>query len=181
MTSRTCCPAAWPPCAPHAARCVGTARGTAISTGLALLGTEPADTWIANTDADSTVPPGWLLHQLELAGAGAELVLGTAQPDPEHTDPALLAAWFAEHQLDERHPHVFGATLWLRADVWAAVGGFGPRSLHEDVALVQRVRSRFRVGTSDVHRVRTSSRLTNRVAGGLGGYLATLTPAAALP
>ena len=37
---------------------------------------EPGSLWLANTDADSVVPWNWLIHQVDLADAGADLVLG---------------------------------------------------------------------------------------------------------
>ena len=59
------------------AGCVGAARATGAAQALADSGALPGRTWLACTDADSQVPPSWLVHQLDLADHGADLVLGT--------------------------------------------------------------------------------------------------------
>ena len=71
-----------------------------------------------------------------------------------------LAAWHARHQLVEGHAHVHGANLGIRADRWRAVGGFGQRTVGEDVDLVERVRAvTGRWVATDTTRVLTSGRL----------------------
>ena len=40
-------------------------------------GSDPSAVWLATTDADTAVPPGWLRRQLEYADAGWDVVLGT--------------------------------------------------------------------------------------------------------
>jgi SAM-dependent methyltransferase len=39
----------------------------------------PAAIWLATTDADTVVPPGWLRRQLSYAGRGWDVVLGTVE------------------------------------------------------------------------------------------------------
>lgn len=41
----------------------------------------PVSTWLATTDADSRVPPNWFTTQLDHAGRGADLVIGTVSVD----------------------------------------------------------------------------------------------------
>lgn len=157
--------------------CVGGARDTAIVVGLRRARVHsPRMVWIANTDADTLVPPDWLTTQVELAESGVDLIVGTVEPAPD-LDPIRLARWQERHELVEGHRHVHGANLGLRADAWLAVGGFGPLPSHEDVGLVSRLRA---AGTpaiaTDLTRVRTSARLVGRAEAGFAGYLAGLAP-----
>lgn len=159
------------------AHAVGTARDAAVTEGLRLLdgAVWPADeVWLATTDADSQVPPHWLTSQLAMAAAGAQVVVGTVEPDGG--DLPVLAAWWQRHELGEGHGHVHGANLGLWASVWRMVGGFGHLRTHEDVLLVERCRAAgVEVRATDAHRVLTSSRTDNRVPGGFGGFLRELT------
>jgi hypothetical protein len=50
--------------------------------------------WLANTDADSTVPSDWLIGMVSAANAGFQVVLGTVLPGAELPAP-LHAAWSA--------------------------------------------------------------------------------------
>lgn len=151
---------------------VGAARDAAVTTGLAALG-DPDDgrTWLACTDADTVVPRRWLLRQVMWAERGVELVIGTAEPVGVSRAESL-AAWHARHQLVEGHTHVHGANLGVRADRWRQVGGFGRRTVGEDVVLVERVRAvTDRWVATDTTRVLTSGRSHSRVEGGFAGYL----------
>ncbi len=154
---------------------VGATRDAAVVHGLTALHS-PAEshTWLACTDADTVVPSTWLSRQLIWADRGMDLVIGTVEPT-EVVDPAVLAAWHGRHRLAEGHPHVHGANLGVRASAWRAVGGFGLRTAHEDVALVARVQSGSeRWVATDTTRVRTSGRLSGRVERGFAGYLNSL-------
>jgi hypothetical protein len=161
---------------------VGPARRAAVEVGLARAaasGVPPRHTWLAGTDADCVVPEDWLVQQLALAEAGADLVVGTVVPD-DVVDPGVLRAWRARHELHEGHRHVHGANLGVRADAYLAVGGFPPLPVHEDVGLVEAVRATGRPWVAtDRARVRTSARTTSRVDGGFATYLAELTSAEA--
>lgn len=163
-----------------AAGSVGAARRLAAATGLAAVtarGGSPSSTWLCSTDADTVVPPHWLVRQLEAAEGGADLVLGTVEP---HDLPAPLhRAWWRRHHLAEGHPHVHAANLGVRADAYLAVGGFEDLPEHEDVDLVDRLRrSGAAVVATDRTRVRTSGRLRGRTPHGFAGYLAALGGAA---
>ncbi len=154
---------------------VGPARDAAVERGLAALGGPPeGSTWIACTDADTVVPSRWLARHVLWAEQGADLVVGTAEPVGAGRGD-VLAAWHARHELVEGHAYVHGANLGVRADRWRQVGGFGPRTVGEDVGLVTRVRAATdRWVATDTTRVITSGRLHSRVDDGFAGYLRTL-------
>ncbi|WP_241983813.1 MULTISPECIES: glycosyltransferase [Cryobacterium] len=127
--------------------------------------------WIATTDADSAVPPNWLVTQLALARNGAELVLGTVRPDDDLAAHELLR-WEALHTIGEGHPHIHGANLGVRADRYLAAGEFAPVDRDEDVLLVAALR---RLGVTEARTalipVLTSGRRVGRAPAGFAGYL----------
>lgn len=154
---------------------VGAARDSAIHRGLDHLGVrDDSTTWVACTDADSRVPRNWLVRQVMWAERDIDLVVGTVEPfDTE--DAVALVAWQERHLLAEDHRHVHGANLGVRAARWREVRGFGPLTLHEDVAFVARVRDLTqRWVATDTTRVRTSGRSTSRVDGGFATFVAGL-------
>lgn len=135
-----------------------------------------ATTWLATTDGDSVVPPDWLTRQLAHARAGADLVLGTVTVDDWSGWPDETAA--AHDQLYGRsgpgrgHPHVHGANLGLRADLYGGVGGFAALPTGEDHALVAAATA----AGARVHRaldlpVVTSGRSDGRAHDGFSGHL----------
>jgi glycosyltransferase involved in cell wall biosynthesis len=130
-----------------------------------------AGIWIATTDADSAVPPNWLVTQLALARNGAELVLGTVQPDDDLTVTELLR-WKALHTIGEGHSHVHGANLGVRADRYLAAGEFAPVDRDEDVLLVDALRD---LGVTEARTalipVLTSGRRVGRAPAGFADYL----------
>ncbi len=156
-------------------RGVGAARDTAITHGLRALGAfDLATTWVASTDADTIVPANWLVRQVMWAERGTDLVIGTVEPFSVE-DPSALAAWHERHQLAEGHQHVHGANLGVRASCWRDAGGFGPLTLHEDVALVARVKEATSSWVAtDTTRVRTSGRSAGRADGGFAAFVTGL-------
>ncbi|TFD58898.1 glycosyltransferase [Cryobacterium suzukii] len=156
---------------------VGVARREGIRQALGHVRTRNDDAasasqiWIATTDADSAVPPHWLVTQLALARNGAELVLGTVQPDDDLAAHELLR-WEALHTIGEGHPHVHGANLGVRADRYLAAGEFAPVDRDEDVLLVAALRQ---LGVSEARTalipVLTSGRRIGRAPAGFAGYL----------
>lgn len=151
---------------------VGAARHAAVCRGLE--GSTLEATWVANTDADTLVPEDWLTTQLSLAHSGVDVIVGTVEPVGE-ADPRVVAAWHERHRLVEGHEHVHGANLGIRASTYAAVGGFRPLALHEDVDLIARARAAGAVVVAtDSTRVRTSDRTGARVEDGFGGYVRAL-------
>ncbi|MFF1882604.1 glycosyltransferase [Pseudarthrobacter sp. NPDC058196] len=131
--------------------------------------------WLANTDADSQVPENWLVRQLELAAGGADVVLGSVEPDAHGTNHELLARWHARHALAENHPHVHGANLGVRASAYLSAGGFPGIDRDEDLALVERLRrAGAGIVATDTMRVLTSGRTSGRAPGGFAAYLLAL-------
>jgi len=131
--------------------------------------------WLANTDADSAVPLNWLVRQVDLADAGADAVLGSVEPDPAGTDPAILRRWLARHPFTEDHPHIYGANFGVRASAYLAAGGFPRMRVHEDRVLVENLRRHaYTVLATDTIRVLTSGRTHARAPQGFGAYLRAL-------
>lgn len=152
---------------------VGAARREGVRRALDALPESSAERiWIANTDADSVVPPQWLRHQLDLADAGADLVIGTVRPDFSELPDAYREHWLATHRRGEPNGHVHGANLGVRASVYARAGGFAPDAEHEDTRLVDRMlRAGARMIASDGAEVVTSGRRLGRTPGGYAGHL----------
>lgn len=155
------------------ARSVGVARAAGVDTAFARLGDIPAeDVWLAHTDADSTVPPNWVVHQTGLADYGADVVVGTVRPDFADLDPAQVRAWLATHSPGVANGHVHGANLGIRGSVYAAAGGFPAAPAHEDVQLVEAARAAgARVVASAGACVQTSGRQVGRAPDGYARHL----------
>lgn len=155
---------------------VGVARAAGVDRAMQLLAAEGVDesaVWIANTDADSVVPPQWLVAQVALADDGSDVMVGTVRPDFADLSAEQIAAWTARHTPGRPNGHVHGANLGLRASAYRAAGGFDALDLHEDVVLVERLRETDAVVTaSDAGEVLTSGRRVGRTRGGYAGYLA---------
>ncbi|MFC8922895.1 glycosyltransferase [Cellulosimicrobium sp. NPDC057127] len=131
-----------------------------------------ARTWLVCTDADSEVPEHWLVRQVELAEAGADVVVGTVRPRVEDLSPGRAAAWLANHEPGRANGHVHGANLGVRLSVYRATGGFAPLPEHEDVALVEAARrAGARVVPDAAGEVLTSARLVGRTPGGYARHL----------
>lgn len=156
------------------ARTAGGAR--AIGTAHALAGgLDAATAWLANTDADSTVPPDWLVTMVALADAGADVVLGTVVPDDALSE-SVRSRWRARHDLGENHRHVHGANFGIRASTYRDLGGWTAVATGEDVALAARADVRgVQVRRTARIPVVTSSRQAGRAPAGFATYLAALT------
>jgi hypothetical protein len=162
------------------ARNVGAARAAGMAE--LMRRTAAADlsaVWLATTDADSIVPPGWLRRQLRYAGQGWDLVLGTvAVTDwtghPPHA-PAVFAAQYDSGP--GPHPHVHGANLGIRASCYLTAGGFRPLRTAEDHRLLA---AATEAGCSVLQAgditVQTSARRQSRAPHGFGHLLRTLFP-----
>lgn len=136
---------------------------------------DPRRVWVANTDADSRVPPDWLTVHRQIADAGADLVLGTVRPDPGQVPAPVLREWRRRHVLVDGHPHVHGANLGVRADIYQAAGGFPDLAVHEDAELADAVRGLGgRVVATGAGPVLTSGRRVGRAPAGLSSYLREL-------
>ncbi len=153
--------------------CARHAGATAVLDRCRKAGIPNDAVWLANTDADSTVPDSWLTTQLQIGATGVDLVIGTVTP--AELDPDLDRLWRNAHELVEGHPHVHGANLGIRGSTYVKAGGFAPLSVDEDhdiVDKVQRMTNRW-IAT---HRasVRTSGRSESRIDGGFASYIACL-------
>ncbi|MEK4243463.1 glycosyltransferase [Janibacter sp. FSL W8-0316] len=131
------------------------------------------DLWLASTDADTVVPPHWLVGHIDLSRTH-DAVIGTVEPRGL-TDSRVLMEWRARHHLVEGHPHVHGANLGLRASTYLAIGGFRAMASDEDVDLVRRIRAHTPSWVAtDTVRVSSSARRTGRCHGGFAEYLTDL-------
>jgi glycosyltransferase involved in cell wall biosynthesis len=152
---------------------VGAARASGVRSALAAVAHIPAHrVWIANTDADSVVPVNWLALQLELAAAGADVVVGTVRPDFEDLSEEHRRLWLATHEPGRPNGHTHGANLGVRASTYLEVSGFDGLVEHEDVRLVEACRAAGAdIRASDDAEVITSGRFFGRTPGGYAGYL----------
>jgi glycosyltransferase involved in cell wall biosynthesis len=129
--------------------------------------------WLAFTDADTQVSPGWLAAQLQL---DVDVVCGTVEVDDwtPHCDNAELLRQHFHHSYTDAdgHQHIHGANLGVSADAYQRAGGFSPLACSEDVALVEalkRIGARF--AWSAAPRVITSARCDAKARGGFGDTL----------
>lgn len=131
--------------------------------------------WIANTDADTRVPPDWLELFAQAADAGADALLGTCEPDAQELGRDRYDQWQRFHARKVGHPHIHGANLGVRASAYLDAGGFNPVAGDEDVQLIEALRARAAEVRSDgaLHVV-TSGRLQGRVRHGFADFLAHL-------
>jgi cellulose synthase/poly-beta-1,6-N-acetylglucosamine synthase-like glycosyltransferase len=153
------------------AGCVGLARATGSRELLGSSAAAADETWLASTDADSVVPPEWLVGMIRHAEAGSHLVVGTALPGPGLA-PEVERRWLAAHVLREGHPHVHGANLGVRGDAYLAAGGWPHLASGEDEGLVRRAAAAGVPTTrTAAHPVRSSTRLAGRAPRGFSSYL----------
>ena len=158
---------------------LGAVRDAGVQAMLAELGSPPAHTWVLHTDADSVVPPDWILTHLQYASTGAHAVaglttIGNWSSHKEHTRQPY------DNLVNERihngwHKHVYGANLGVRADAYHHVGGFRPLHSGEDHDLWHRLHAAdFRLMQPCESPVLTSARTVGRASGGLADLLRTL-------
>ncbi len=132
-------------------------------------------TWLASTDADTTVPAHWLRSQLLLADQGIDAVAGTVELE-RNEDPHLRHRFDEVYRFghDGSHTHVHGANMAMRADVYLAAGGWRPLACGEDHDLWGRLREVGNCVSSTAIAVSTSARLEGRAPGGFAADLAAL-------
>lgn len=153
---------------------VGAARDAGVTFALGKSRSLPLRTWIANTDADTTVPRDWLVQHHRL-GSGHDLVLGTVRPTLTADNRERLRLWSDAYVPDDGHHHVHGANLGIRGSTYQESGGFGPLEQDEDVSLVERAKAGgARWTASGALTVSTSSRTVGRVPAGFATYLSLL-------
>ena len=125
-------------------RSVGAARQLGCEVALERYGGPLHRCWLANTDADCVVPEGWLADQMALADEGVEAVAGIIDVNDFHGHDWQVAERFRATYLlrpDGSHPHVHGANLGVRADVYLQAGGWNRMLTGEDHDLWHRVRA----------------------------------------
>jgi glycosyltransferase involved in cell wall biosynthesis len=159
------------------ARNVGTARAVGALAGLEAVRHEPDRVWLAHTDADTVVPPGWLAGQLEHADT-AEGVAGIVRVDdwaPHRVETRLRFERGYRSPLLRPHRHVHGANIGVRAGAYLDVGGFPHLPCSEDHALWDALRAGgHRVVASRRVWVTTSGRRVPRARGGFADTLLEL-------
>jgi len=164
------------------ARNVGSARALGVREILRQTQhLDPADVWLATTDADTLVPAGWLGQQVRYADRGWDAVVGTVQVADWSGHRLGARSRFLEHYGggEGPHPHVHGANLGFRAAAYLAAGGFPCTPTAEDRALVAALTAAgSRVLRTRAVTVTTSSRRQARAPHGFGDYLAGLDAAA---
>ena len=171
------------------ARSVGAARAAGAREVLRWAGhLDPANVWLATTDADTLVPARWLHQQARYAGQGWDAVVGTIRVADWSGHPPGTRSLFRErYQPGEnhgpranKHPHVHGANLGVRASAYLRAGGFPALPTAEDHALVAALSAAGgRVLRTRALPVVTSARRDSRAPDGFGHYLTQLeaTPA----
>ena len=176
---------------------VGRARQILMDAAcVRLLSAGRPDGLICSTDADTRPAPDWLAATAAEA-RGVDAVGGRALLLPDERAalaPGVrrlallelayrravedLRALYAHEPWDPapRHHHHFGASLAVRADAYAAVGGLPARERYEDIALVHALwAAGRRVRHSGRVRVWTSARTDGRAQGGLAHDVARWT------
>lgn len=115
--------------------CAGGTRRLAAAAALARYKGPAHRCWLANTDADCSPPPHWLLHQLHMAEEGIEAVAGIVSIDSfaEH-GPEVPGRFHTRYRIesDGSHSHVHGANLGVRADAYLRAGGWSDLETAED-------------------------------------------------
>jgi hypothetical protein len=178
----------FPPAEAH----VGSARRLALDTALSICPSVDHGV-LLTTDADAMPAPNWVDANLRHIAEGADLVGGVIVGDP--AEEAQLGPGFRRraqahaiysgladqlsamldpiaHDPWPRHHDHTGASLALRAAVYAAVGGLPVLPRREDIALVSKVREAgYRLRHPLDVRVDVSARLVGRASGGMADCL----------
>jgi glycosyltransferase involved in cell wall biosynthesis len=143
---------------------------------------DPADVWLATTDADTLVPASWLRQHTSYASQGWDAVVGTiAVADWSGYQPGTRSLFGERYDGGTgHHGHVHGANLGFRASAYLMADGFPPVPTAEDHALV----AALAAGGSRVLRTRalpvvTSARREARAPHGFSDYLTDLDAATA--
>jgi cellulose synthase/poly-beta-1,6-N-acetylglucosamine synthase-like glycosyltransferase len=155
-------------------RSAGSARKLGVEAVLERFhGVDPHSIWLANTDADTSVPVDWIDIHLAFADDGVTGVAGIVRLNADGCVKAHEIYRATYHiQSDGTHTHVHGANIAVRADAYLDVGGWRDLALSEDHCLWGRLRSRgWRVSSPARSVVLTSARLVGRARGGFADTL----------
>ena len=157
---------------------VARTRAHGVVAGLSILETvRPSRTWLANTDADTTVPPNWLVLHLDAAHRNVHAIAGVVEVHSFDGLPAAARQYFrntytATLPVEGDHTHVHAANLGVRCDSYNDAGGWGSLPRSEDRDLWTRLRDRgARIESPTSLRVVTSGRGVGRVPGGFAECL----------
>lgn len=157
---------------------VALVRSLGVQVGRELLGSGRSNrTWMASTDADTTVPDDWLFHHVAAASRGTRALAGAVDIESFDGLPAVAPKLFAETYTDllpteGDHPHVHAANLGVRLDAYDDAGGWGCLPRSEDRDLWTRLQQTgVRVESPSGLRVVTSGRSIGRVPGGFAECL----------
>jgi glycosyltransferase involved in cell wall biosynthesis len=165
------------------ARSVGAARAAGVREVLRGAGhLDPADIWLATTDADTRVPARWLRGQVRHADQGWDAVAGTVLVADWTGYPPNVRSLFRERYGAGTgpHSHVHGANLGFRASAYLRAGGFPDVPTGEDHALVAALTATgSRVCRTRALIVATSARRDARAPHGFSSYLAEMDAASA--
>ena len=138
---------------------------------------DPADVWLATTDADTLVPASWLRQQVRLRRPGLGRGGGHDPGGRLVRVPARVRAAFHERYGAGLGPHppVHGANLGFRAATYLKAGGFPDAPTAEDHALVAALTATGgRMLRTRALTVITSARREARAPHGFSHYLADL-------
>lgn len=165
------------------ARNVGAARAAGVREALRRSRhLDPAEVWLATTDADTLVPSWWLRQQARYASQGWDAVAGTVRvADWSGYRPGTRLLFRERYGAGTGpHPHVHGANLGFRAAAYLTAGGFAPARTAEDHALVSAlIATGGRVLRTRGLTVVTSARREGRAPRGFSHYLTELDAATA--
>jgi glycosyltransferase involved in cell wall biosynthesis len=165
------------------ARNVGAARAAGVQEVLRRARrVDPADVWLATTDADTLVPACWLREQVRYGDQGWDAVAGTIRvADWSGYPPAVRSMFRERYDLGAGpHPHVHGANLGFRATAYLLAGGFPDLPTAEDRALVAALTANGnRIRRTRALPVVTSARRDARAPHGFSDYLTELDAASA--
>ncbi|WP_157162789.1 glycosyltransferase [Actinoalloteichus spitiensis] len=158
---------------------IGEVRDLGVEAVRTLLTGHRAErTLLLHTDADTVVTPRWAAEHVARCREGAHAVAGTARLSSPPTSRLARIRYrdvLARARRPEGHGNVYGANLGVRADAFAAVGGFGAVAHGEDHGLWRRLDAGgFRVRYDAAATVITSSRVVGRAPAGLAALLASL-------
>jgi glycosyltransferase involved in cell wall biosynthesis len=160
------------------ARSVGAARAAGAREALRrTTHLDPADIWLATTDADTLVPACWLRQQIRYADRRWDAVVGTIRVADWSGYQLAVRSRFGEQYTDGPgpHSHVHGANLGFRAAAYLSAGGFPDKPTAEDHALVASLTAAgSRVLRTSTVSVVTSARRVARAPHGFSSYLADL-------
>ena len=96
---------------------VGSSRSLAAQTALTRYSGPLSKCWLANTDADCSVPRTWLIDQIAVAAQNVEAVAGTVDVDSfEEYGPGMIERFRKTYVIhpDDSHPNIHGAKVLLQ-------------------------------------------------------------------